>query len=391
MNRRRFLKLSLLTPLYIQYSLRGEVEAGKTPEKRNSGYFEFLEVSGSYREIGYRIGKRFGRNIHTIIRRRKEWHRQLMRFADTRRGKALSDELMRLTRKHFPQFLEELSGMAEGAGMDFKALWVMSVKSELGALEKENPGCSTIFYQSPRAMWLFHNEDGHVAYRDQMFLLKVHPPSGVSFLSLVYPGILTGNGPSLNSRGIIQTTNYIGSVKASVGIPRYVIGRAILEAESLKEAQQIATMQPRAYPYHHNIASIREQRYLSVETTPALFQVKEPHGIYYHTNHLLFEKTPNYPHENLSYKNSSSMSRYTVLQKMLEKIAPQENLLPEDFLAVLSSHENAPYSPCRHPQGEVKGQTLGTAFFDVSKGVLRLYRGNPCQAVPEHFYRDFKF
>jgi len=391
MDRRRFLKLSLLTPFYFQYAFSDEVRIKKKSEKRSAGYFDFLEVDGSYREIGYQIGKRFGRNIRTIIQRRKEWHDNLMRIFATRRGKILSNELMRLTRKHFPQFLDELSGMAEGAGMDFKALWVMSVKSELGALEKENPGCSTIFYKTKNTLWLFQNEDGHVAYLDQMFIVKVHPPSGVSFLSLVYPGILTGNGPSMNSRGIIQTTNYIGSVKAAIGLPRYVIGRAILEAESLEEARQIATMQPRAYPYHHNIAGIREQRYLSVETTPAVFQVKEPEGIYYHTNHLLFEKTKNYRNEDLSYKNSSSMSRYTVLQKTLKKTVQQEKLLPEDFLAVLSSHENSPYSPCRHPQGEVKGQTLGTAFFDISRGILRLYRGNPCQAVPGHFSRDFKF
>jgi hypothetical protein len=52
----------------------------------------------------------------------------------------------------------------------------------------------------------------------------------VSYIALVYPGIITGNGPSMNSRGIVQTTNYIGSVKSEVGIPRYIIGRAILEA-----------------------------------------------------------------------------------------------------------------------------------------------------------------
>ena len=97
-------------------------------------------------------------------------------------------------------------------------------------------------------VWLFQNEDGHAAYGDLMFVVKVSPPSGVRFISLVYPGIITGNGPSLNSRGVIQTTNYISSTKSEIGIPRYVIGRAILEANDAKEAVEIATMQPRAYP-----------------------------------------------------------------------------------------------------------------------------------------------
>ena len=391
MNRRRFLKLSLLTPFYFQYAFPGGIKTKQKSQEKSPAYFDILTVEGSYRNIGYRIGKRFGGNIRTIIQRRKEWHTELMQILASRRGKLLSDELMRLTRKYFPQFLDELSGMAEGAGINFKALWVMTIKSELGTLKEENPGCSTIFCKTKEALWLFHNEDGHVAYLDQMFLLKVRPPSGVNFISLVYPGILTGNGPSMNSRGIIQSTNYIGSVKEAIGLPRYVIGRAILETKNLEEARQIATMEPRAYPYHHNIASVEEQRYLSVETTPAVFQVKEPEGIYYHTNHLLFEKTRHYLYQDTHYKNSSSMSRYTVLQTALKKMSGQEKLLPEDFLTVLSSHQNAPYSPCRHPQGEIKGQTLGTAFFDISKGLLRLYRGNPCRAVPANFSRDFKY
>ena len=117
-------------------------------------------------------------------------------------------------------------------------------------------------------MWLFHNEDGNRAYSDIMFVLKATPPSGVTYLSMVYPGIITGNGPSMNSRGIIQSTNYIGSTKSEAGIPRYILGRAVLEAQDLQEAQEIITMEPRAYPYHHNIGSFHDQRYFSLETTP---------------------------------------------------------------------------------------------------------------------------
>ena len=47
-------------------------------------------------------------------------------------------------------------------------------------------------------------------------------------------------------------------------------------------------------------------------------------------------------------------------------------------MAMLSSHKNAPFSPCRHPRGKVTGQTLGTALVDLRAGRFRLYRGNPC-------------
>jgi predicted choloylglycine hydrolase len=304
-------------------------------------------------------------------------------------GKTRSEEYLRLTRKYYPEIYEEIRGMADGAGLHFDAVWAMGIKSELGALEKEPTGCSTIYFKNEQHMWLFHNEDGNQAYRDIMFVLKATPPSGVTYLSMVYPGIITGNGPSMNSRGIIQSTNYIGSTTSEVGIPRYIIGRAVLEARDLKEAQDIITMEPRAYPYHHNIGSFTDQQYISLETTPESWQHQEPSGVYYHTNHLLFDKTKDYQAEDRKYKQSSSMSRFEVINQEIPRL-PEENDSPDDFLKILSSHANAPYSPCRHPEGDVKGQTLGLAMFDFIEKKMRLYKGNPCIATRESLFMDVK-
>lgn len=106
-------------------------------------------------------------------------------------------------------------------------------------------------------------------------------------------------------------------------------------------------------------------------------------GIYLHTNHLLFEKTKDYSHEDQEYKNSSSLSRYAVISEKINQLVDGPDVKPEIFLSMLSSHENKPYSPCRHPEDDVHGQTLGTAFFDINRGRFYLYKGNPCQAVPE--------
>jgi len=289
--------------------------------------------------------------------------------------------------------------MADGAGVHFDAIWAMTVKSELGALEKENPGCSTLVLEREGAHWLCHNEDGHSAYLDLMFLVRVSPPSGVGFVSMVYPGTLTGNGPSLNSRGVVQTTNYIGALRSEIGVPRYVIGRAILEAESLGEAEQIAGFSPRAYPYHHNLASVGGG-YRSVETVPGQAAAVSPGGpagdpsrtgsrdgvsdraLYVHTNHLLLDGTRGWPHEDDAYRNSSSRSRYRTLCRLARDV-DAGTVTVRDLLSLLESHRGAPYSPCRHPAGEVHGQTLGTAVFDLRSGSFRLYRGNPCLSLAE--------
>lgn len=404
MDRRTFLKLAGLTPLYLSQIAEGVTAAEQPVMKFTAATprnFELLEVKGSYQQIGYEIGKQFKRNIFQIIKRRSRWHTDLLAAKETSKGKMVSKELMKLTKKHFPSVLEEIRGMAEGAGIDFEHMWAMCIKSELAALGSEPPGCSSIFLKDQDRLWLFQNEDGHSAYRDLMFMVKVTPPSGVRFMSMVYPGIITGNGPSMNDRGVVQTTNYIGSTRSEIGIPRYVIGRAILEAKSAAEAVDIATIEPRAYPYHHHIAGTSDHSYFSVETTPDASQVKEPKGFYCHTNHLLFEKTREYEHQDKKYRSTSSMPRYRVLEKRLLDQVTAGSLKtrpgragpgkPEDFLGILSSHEKAPYSPCRHPEGDVQGTTLGTAFFDLNKGSFRLYKGNPCEAARDMLYTEFGF
>jgi predicted choloylglycine hydrolase len=382
MDRRGFVKLAATSPFLIPSLVVEARQQRVSLTGGTSNAFPLLEVRGSYHEIGYQIGKHFRTSIHTVIARRQAWFDRLIQKLDTVSGRHRAGELLRLTRIHFPQYLSEVQGMAEGAGISFAAMWALTIKSELAAAtEPEPPGCSTLFFNGDSRSWLGHNEDGSVAYHDLMFMVRVQPPSGISFVSMVYPGTLTGNGPSMNSRGIVQTTNYIGSTRSEIGVPRYVLGRAILEAGDLREAEQIATFSPRAYPYHHNLACVCLHRYLSVETTPEKAQTESPDGLYIHTNHLRHEQTSDYLHEDQAYRSSSSLSRYRVLTGLAQGL-DLAGMTPATMLQMLSSHDSAPYSPCRHPQGDVKGQTLGTASVDLHRGELCLYRGQPCIAVP---------
>ena len=404
MDRRIFLKTSLFAPFCLKEILLGAKEGKVFYTGATQKSFEALEIKGTYHQIGYQIGKRFGKHIEKVIRRRSNWHSKLLTILNSREGRDYSKELLRLTQKYFPHLLQEIRGMADGAGISFHRIWAMCIKSELlarmpqqlsgetcvQARESIMPGCSTIFFRDKNNAWLFHNEDGNAAYQDVMFMTKVTPPSGVRFISMVYPGIITGNGPNLNDRGVIQTTNYIGSTKSQTGIPRYVISRAVLEAKDAKEAVEITTCQPRCYPSHHHIASFTDQTYYSIETTPEEEQIEEPDGVYFHTNHLIFDRTKRYKYEDNAYKNTSSLSRYEVIQERLLKLNP-DYAKPGDFLDILSSHQNAPYSPCRHPEGDVQGATLGTAFFDLKKRSFRIYKGNPCGAVENQRYVELGF
>ena len=349
--------------------------------------FPLLEITGKHYQIGYAIGRYFKKEIHTSFKIRKTWFKTLKSYIK-KDNHQIFLSLKAKAEAYFPHLIDELSGMAAGSGIPFDDLFLLNIKAEVSAKnasEEEPPGCSTIHLITGKQKWLFHNEDGNIAYRNLMFIVKATVPSGVTFLTLCYPGYLMGNGPSLNSHGLIQTTNFISGLNCKNGIPRYFLGRAVLEAISLDDALRIATHPDRAFAYHHNLASFSENRILSLEVTPDNYHLKEPDFIYVHTNHLILDQTKSFPQET-EYVNLSSISRYDVITNAIHKLSGVKQIGTEDIFKILSSHRNSPYSPCRHPSGDVRGITLATAVIDVSKGRMTLYKGNPCQSFRKNYF-----
>jgi len=391
MERRTFVKLSLLAPLFLKTACTqkgGSVNRYLNADQRR---FEMLEVSGSYYDIGFSAGKTFSKNIQFVVKNGHEWINALQKVINSKSGRIYSDALLNNSRKHFPQIVEEIEGLADGSGYSFDFMWMMSIQSELNAYQKEITGCSTVYYRDNRHNWLAHNEDGDAMYSGRMYVLKAHPPSGVSYITLVYPGLIEGVGPSLNSFGMIETTNFIGCNKPVVGVPRYFLGRAILESKSMEEAIQLAAFQPKAFPWHHNLASCQTKEYVSIETLPdGTTEIRRPQGVYIHTNHLTGYKTVDYKHQGIDYSNSSSITRFDVLTRNKETanlpIASSRVLL--DWL---SSREGKPKSPCQVPEGNTTGETLSTALFDINNCSMRLYKGYPAKAVPNNYFTDFGF
>ncbi len=373
-------------------SCRQQKSHGKLyPETENS--FPLLEIEGSYYGIGYAIGHRFTEQIKLVLHRRKVWFSKLQQVISGD-GKSLYEGLLEKAVEFYPNLVKEMEGMAKGSGLSFDTIFLLNVKSEIGALlrnkKPETPGCSTIYLNRENKKQVFHNEDGNIACRDIMFVVKATPPSGVSFTVFTYPGIIMGNGPGINSFGISQTTNYIASERWNIGIPRYIVGRAVLESKSLDEAVKIVTQKNRAFAYHHNLASTKEQKILSVETTPNNYQIKNPKGVFFHTNHLIHESTKGLP-QDMGYVNSSSKTRYDSITKNVTDLPEFSKITKEDIMKILSSHDNEPYSVCRHPKGDVAGITLGTTIIDVKNGTMDLYKGNPCISWPKLQYSRYSY
>ena len=360
--------------------------------------FPYLEVSGTPQEIGRGIGRMFGDKIRMGLERRAEWFGNLKAFA-LGEGRSAYDVFLAAAMKHTPRALSELQGWAQGAEIPFETMMVLNLKAEFGALiaNKEmeaskgacegNPGCSTVVLKRDDGQVIhLHNEDGHEDYKDLMFMVKAVPNDGIPYICLSYPGVLPGNAPAVNARGLVQTTNYIACKEVRLGVGRYFLDRMILEASGIDEALAWSTHPDRAFGYHHVFTSLPEKRSVAVEVSPGKKEIKEINGLYYHTNHLVFDGMQDEDQDE-KYVSSSSTSRWDVISRWAEGLKSIDSLTMEDLRVPMSSHDGSPYSPCRHPDGDVKGITLAQAVFEAPKETFEIVKGQPCQGPRETYSR----
>ena len=387
---KQFRKIIIISiALFSMLSCNNEINYTYTHETDKA--FPVLEVEGTYYEIGYAVGSMFKNQIFSMLKNRKNWFDGLREVAGEGEG-SLYEQLFDKAMQYYPQYIEELEGMAEGSGVPFRDIFILNIKAELGAepfLEKEEvPGCSSIYFIRSDGKFLMHNEDGHRAFTGGMFIVKATPPSGVKFIALSYPGIMIGNGPGFNSFGIVQTTNYIAAAKWEIGIPRYFLNRAVLETKTIDEAIAVVSHEDRAFAYHHNLGDFNADYLVSVEVTPYIIQQFEPKEHYYHTNHFVLSETVDFPQE-MNYVNNSSISRYEVLYEKFHYL-DGDNATFKDVLPFLASHNNPPFSPCRHPQDTIQGTTLATAVFDMRRDAMMIFKGNLCESFPSGIMTEYK-
>jgi len=354
-----------------------------TKPKTKGRFFSLVEISAQDNfELGEKIGRNFRHQIQLGIKRRKKWLAKLKNFAQEKPKERILPFLSSL-KEHFPQYLDELKGIAHGAELDFNLLFILNLNPELGAMMRKakETNCSTIMVKAQDKILLGHNEDGSEKYLDLMFLLKARTPKG-EFLVLTYPGIIPGNGPGINNYGIIHTCNFIGSKNWQEGVPRYFIDRAMLEAKNMKQAIKTASHPARAYSQAHNLVSVSENRAVLVESSVNKVAVKEIKGVQIHTNHYLLKEMKQ--EEEFSLYKAGSLPRLKAIEKELKGLAPNQLDL-EKIHQALSIHHNYPFSPCRHPNRIIPGATLGSFLFSSSPKLVRYYYQAPCQ----NLFKDF--
>ena len=271
----------------------------------------------------------------------------------------------------FPRYIEELAGMAEAADVELHDLVLTCVEESVMTVIHQR--CTTIAVAQDGNVMLGHNEDWAPGYEDSLYVVQAEMEDGRSFLSLAYTGSLPGSSVALNSDGVAFSGNSILNAHQQ-GLPKNLILRSQIEARTLQEFVELATIEPRTIP-NNTMAVDRTGDIVNVElglNEHAVHHVAG--GFAVHTNHVLSEELKHLD----TVERPCSKARRKTAKAMLAGEEATRDLVKR----VLRSHERWPHSVCLHaPTNSYdEAHTVASAIVDLSAMAMSVTKGPPCEA-----------
>lgn len=335
-----------------------------------------LEHSPPYVDVGRTshlgLGRAIGEHLRESVRAQCEKAMGLF-LSHTAKPSLIpvAERIVAQGSKVFPHYIEELRGMAAGAGVDFHDLVLTCTEeSVMNALRER---CTTIAVAEGGEVLLGHNEDWAPGYEDGLYVVQAEMPDGRSFLSLAYTGSLPGSSVAMNSDGIAFSGNSILNSHQQ-GLPKNLILRSQIEARTLEEFVDRATIEPRTIP-NNTMAIDRDGRIVNIEMGLREHAVHYVEGGYaVHTNHVLSDELKHLD----TVDRPCSKARRKTAKEMLSAAEPNKDLVKR----ILRSHERWPYSVCLHAQTDHydDSHTVASAIVDLSAMSMSVTKGTPCEA-----------
>jgi isopenicillin-N N-acyltransferase-like protein len=329
---------------------------------------ELVRVEGTHREVGVQVGTATA----AVVRR----------HADAVDPERLAQAVgyRDATAAELPWLVEELDGVAAGAGADPLAVFAASIEEIWADAAVPAGRCSDLVGCGPATadghVWVGHNNDLEPDSEDELIALEWRVAGDpVSFTIGIGPWISVG----FNSAGLALTGNELSPSDDRVGIPRLLLVRDILRRRTLEQAVS-AALHPRRASSYNNLLSHRDGGVVSVEGSATDAELLRPQdGTLAHTNHYTSARMARYERD--PDATAGSQAR----QRSASAWLAQGPVTPGLLRAALSDHTGAPDSLCRHIEDGAATKTVFWCIADVTEGTVRYGRGNPCDSREQHY------
>jgi isopenicillin-N N-acyltransferase-like protein len=347
-----------------------------------------VRVAGSHRDMGRQIGEACASQVrHSIDNAQVLLDSAYEKLELTWDGARIqARKYMPFAQERYPQYVEEMMGIAEGAGVLFEDVATLNAIEAVTVDALHLTKCTTLAVNEERTadghVLIAHNEDWVPEDEADVFIIHATPDDEPPFLAMTYGGLLPNIG--FNAAGIAQCCDSVYPNDCRIGIPRLVVSRAVLSASTPAEAIRHMLIRHRAAGYNHLLAHESGELY-NVEVSARHFGILYVEdGYLAHTNHYLdlrMRTIEDEPDELVS-----SRVRYFRAVRLLKQ-KPTHTV--RSLQAIQRDHINFPDSICNHSMGDLgpldREKTINAMVIDLTARVMHLAWGNPCQN-PFHTY-----
>jgi len=340
--------------------------------------FPLYHARGSHRELGRQHGAQCREQLRhfldylgvTLKLARPEMHRRALRF-------------LALFELHAPHLVEEIHGLAEGAGVPVADALAVQVRGEMAALPAE--ACTTFVIKAggtaEGAILIGQNSDMDPEIEDVGYVLHLEPAGKPALLMWTFGGQIGYHG--VNAAGVAHFANALGGGPAwKLALPHYPVKRMMLETRSFAEVIALLSRAPVCSSGNYVLGD-GAGRIADIELTAEGFAaIEDPaEGFIAHSNHFLCQ-----PHACAANDAVSVPDSFPRLQRMRALLAGRFGAISvDDMKRFLADHEGQPTSICRHPHSgpdhpsvSARGKTAASLIAEPARGLLHVCRGNPC-------------
>ena len=356
--------------------------------------FPYIQARGSYRDLGRAVGEAAREQVAAAIDYYRE-HFVAMAGIEFAEAERRAQGYLRYAERHLPQYVEELQGLAEGAGQPFSAVMVPNCGEEFTCATGATPGapggrpamragrlCTGVAVSAGGRHVVGHNMDWYAVDLDKNVLFDLTMPDGTRLLSIAGVPYLPMLG--MTSHGIGSVSNSLSCNDAREGVPNAFVRRWVLEAPSVEEGRKRACLAGRARGSNH-LWMDRSGLVCDLETSATAAAEVAGEGWLVHTNHYVSEAMA--PFE--ASLEDESRRRLARAETLLAAGIARGDHPVELVAAVLRDHAGSPDAICGHPG--VRGPrpdesvTVASMICDLDNGRLHACAGPPC----ENPYRVF--
>lgn len=286
--------------------------------------------------------------------------------------------------------LEEINGIADGAGVDFVDILALNARSEIALTGIEQTsfadGCTSIGTASPLTSdtIIGQNWDWKEDQKENLFILKIERNDKPNIMMITEAGIIGKIG--FNNYSVGVCLNALMTDKKTQGVPIHIGLRGILDSTSLQQAikrihnGQIASAANFLIGYSEGA---HKGMVLQTEVSPFGIDFINKNCSYgIHTNHICSSYLKKYLEDQNLLRYSDSIIRYRRAQQLIEKsIRDNEEITIETYKRWLADEFNAPGSINRFINKELPEHRQSATLFSVIINLTKLEM-HVCNGMP---------